>query len=59
MEKSYFSSSVNRDDYALIRSEAFRQGKPVRNFISEIISQYAEKLRKEAGKEVDLTEQEK
>jgi hypothetical protein len=47
--KTYFNSSMEREDYAEIKDEAYRigGGLTVRKHISNILTEYATKLRKE------------
>ena len=47
MSKSYFNSYVDREDYAIIKDEAFKLGITVKKHISDIITDYAKSKRKE------------
>lgn len=48
-EKTYFNSSVSRDDYRVVKDEAYALGITVKKLISNIIHTYAETRRKEGG----------
>lgn len=48
MELAYFTSSVSREDYAIIKDEAYKLDVTIKKHISNIIHDYAEQKRKEA-----------
>jgi hypothetical protein len=48
VEQLSFNSSVDRDDYAIIKDEAFKRGITVKEHISAIVTEYARKAKLEA-----------
>lgn len=46
-EKTYFNSSLNREDYAVIKDEAYRLGLNIKDHISNIMRNYVESKRME------------
>jgi hypothetical protein len=49
LEKAYFNSYLSKEDYAVIRDEAYRKGSTIREHISNILSSYANKRKEEEG----------
>jgi hypothetical protein len=51
MEQLTFNSSVDRDDYAVIKDEAFKLNITVKEHISNIVTSYAKQKQLELKKE--------
>lgn len=51
MEQLTFNSSVDRDDYAVIKDEAFKLSITVKEHISNIVTAYARQKQLELKKE--------
>ena len=56
MDKTYFNSWTDRESYSIIRDEAYKAGKNIKDLISEIVHNYAQnkKLEKERVNEALL-----
>jgi hypothetical protein len=58
MSNTYFNSSVSREDYAIIKAEAYNLNITIREHISNIVSEYAKLKRKEAEHEAEVSKKE-
>lgn len=47
MENTYFNSFLSKENYAIIRDEAYRKSLTIREHISNILSDYATNKRRE------------
>jgi hypothetical protein len=57
MEKTTFNSSVSREDYAIIRDEAYKYNLTIKQHISNILSMYAKQKREEESNASQITKQ--
>lgn len=46
-ERTYFNSSLDREDYAVIKDEAYRLGITIKDHISDILLNYVEGKKEE------------
>ena len=49
-EKVYFNSYADRENYRLIKDEAYAKGITIKQHISDIVSMYAESLKRTTKK---------